>query len=102
MVNRSLKRLRTIYLLVLSNMIVILPVLAIKIFGVSLNRSQRTVFIYMTSLPWLDSMMFFFYNETKFDAGHCCSTTPTVDAEYQRQQRIGRRLSSYRENRIAI
>jgi hypothetical protein len=102
MVNRSLKRLHILCLFVLSNIIVILPVLTIKVFDISLNINQRIFFIYLTSLPWLDSITFLFYRETKFNYINCFLKKTNLNENYLRQQRIGRRLSSYRDNIVGI
>jgi len=52
MVNQSLKRVLSICLFILSNIIVILPILIIKIFNIKLNLYIRIFFIYLTILPW--------------------------------------------------
>ena len=102
MVNQSLKRLRTIALSVLSNMIVILPVLTIKIFDISLTKSQRLFVLYLTTLPWFDSLAFIFYRETQLTCLDCCSKRSASSEDFYRRQRIGRRLSSYRENKRVL
>jgi len=98
MINRSLKRLLVISLFVISNIIVTLPLLTIKIFNISLNIYQRIFFIYLTTLPWIDCITFLFYDETKFNGIKIFSKKIVLNENLYRQQRIGRRLSSYREN----
>jgi len=100
MVNHSLKRLVIIYLFLISNIIAILPILTIKIFDISLYISYRLVFIYLTTLPWIDCITFLFYDETKFNRIKFVSRKIISNRNYQHRQRIGRRLSSYRENII--
>jgi hypothetical protein len=51
--------------------------------------------VYLTTLPWIDCITFLFYNEMRFNWKKCFSKKIIVD---ERQQRIGRRLSSYRES----
>jgi hypothetical protein len=98
MVHRSLKRLLAISLFVISNIIVTLPLLTIKISNISLNIYQRIFFIYLTTLPWIDCITFLFYDETKFNGIKVFSKKIVLNENFYRQQRIGRRLSSYREN----
>jgi hypothetical protein len=95
MVNRSLKRLLVVCLFLISNIIATLPILTIKIFNLSLNIQQRICLVYLTTLPWIDCITFLFYNEMRFNWKKCFSKKIIVD---ERQQRIGRRLSSYRES----
>ena len=104
MVNCSLKRLFSICLLVISNIIATLPILTIQIFDISLNLYQRILFIYLTTLPWIDCIAFSFYNETKFNKIiFSPKKIKIVSNDYcTRQQRIGRRLSSYKQNTIGI
>jgi len=99
MVNRSLKRLLSICLFVLSNIIVILPILTIKIFHIKLNLYFRIFFLYLTILPWCESITFLFFNEMKFNL---LKKTSPKKIDPLLQQRIGRRLSSYRESIIHI
>ena len=99
MVNWSLKRLRTVSISVLSNIIVILPVLTIRVFDLQLTEGQRLFFIYLTMLPWLDSITFLFYAEIRSSCCCCCSRRRFTDEDFHRLQRIGRRLSAYRENK---
>jgi len=98
MVNRSLKRLLAICLFLLSNIIVTLPILTINIFNLSLNIYQRLVLVYLTTLPWIDCITFLFYDEMRFNWNDCFSKRNIVNENYTRQQRIGRRLSSYKEH----
>jgi len=98
MVDRSLKRLIAISLFVISNIIVTLPLLTIKISNISLNIYQRIFFVYLTTLPWIDCITFLFYDETKFNGIKIFSKKIVLNENFYRQQRIGRRLSSYREN----
>ena len=98
MVNQSLNRLLAICLFLISNIIVTLPVLTIKIFNLSLNIPQRLVLVYLTTLPWMDCITFFFYNETRFNCKHCFAKKIIINENYHRQKRIGRRLSLYRES----
>ncbi|CAF0797855.1 unnamed protein product [Rotaria sordida] len=97
MVNLSLKRLLTICLFVISNMITTLPVLTMKIFNISLNIYQRIFLIYFTTLPWLDCITFLFYHETRFIKINFFSKKITSNDNYNRQHRIGRRLSSHQQ-----
>jgi hypothetical protein len=99
MVNRSLTRILSICLFISSNIIVILPILTIKIFHIKLNLYFRLFFIYLTILPWCESITFLFFNEMKFNLRKISSSIKTNP---QLQQRIGRRLSSYRESIIHI
>ena len=96
MVNRSLKRLLAISLFLISNIIATLPLLTIKIWGLSINVPLRITFIYLTTLPWLDCLTFLFYDEVKFNGMKIFSKKITSKEHFYRQQRIGRRLSSYR------
>ncbi|CAF0918811.1 unnamed protein product [Rotaria sordida] len=66
MVNQSLKRLLYVSLFVLSNIISILPGLTIKSLNITLNIYFRIFFIYLTILPWCESVTFLFFNEMKF------------------------------------
>jgi hypothetical protein len=102
MVNRSLKRLLSISLFLISNIISTLPLLTIKISNISLNTHQRIIFIYFTTLPWIDSITFLFYDEMKFNGIKIFSKKIVVNDNFYRQQRIGRRLSSYRESGIGM
>jgi hypothetical protein len=97
MVNRSLKRLVSISLFSLSNIIVILPILTIKTFSIPLNIYFQVFFIYLSILPWCESTTFLCFNEMKYIRKSFQS-----DKSYHLQQRIGRRLSSYRESIIHI
>lgn len=99
MVNKSLKRLLSIYLFLLSNIIVILPVLTIKIFNINLNIYFRIFFIYLTNLPLCESITFIFFHEMKF---YFIKKNFQTKLNYQLQQRIGRRLSSYQESIMNI
>ncbi|CAF3773541.1 unnamed protein product [Rotaria sordida] len=99
MVNQSLKRLLYVSLFVLSNIISILPGLTIKSLNITLNIYFRIFFIYLTILPWCESVTFLFFNEMKFrfiKKKFITKKNPDL------QQRIGTRLSSYRENTIKI
>jgi hypothetical protein len=98
MVNRSLRRLLAICLFLISNIIVIIPILTINIFNIPLNINQRIFLVYMTTLPWIDCITFLFYNETRFNWKNCFSKKIIINENYQRLIRIGRRLSSYKEN----
>lgn len=102
MINRSLKRLRTLGLSVLSNIVAILPVLTIRLFDLPLTKAQRLFFIYLTMLPWLDSITFPFYTEIQSSCFRCCSKRTFANEDYYRLQRIGHRLSSYRENKTEL
>ncbi|CAF1475674.1 unnamed protein product [Adineta steineri] len=97
MVNHSLKRLLTLILFLISNIIIILPIITIKIFHISLTVHQRIIFIYFTTLPWIDCITFLFYEEIKFPRIKLFSKKQNSDEDAQRRQRIGRRLSSYQE-----
>lgn len=97
MVNRSLRRLRVIILSVLSNIFVILPVLTIKIFDISLSKFQRMFLVYFTMLPWLDCLTFLSYDETRLNGIGCCPKNTSGKTERYQRQRIGRRLSAYRD-----
>lgn len=94
MVNQSLKRLLAISLFLLSNFIVILPVLTLKILMIHLNDYIRMILIYLTILPWCESVTFLFFSEMKF---HSVKRTIRTTKNSQLQQRIGSRLSSYYE-----
>jgi len=98
MVNRSLKRLCAISLLLISNIIFTQPLLTIKIFNILLNVHQRILFIYFTTLPWLDCITFSFYDEIKFNGMKIFSKIIVSNENLYRQKRIERRSSSYREN----
>jgi hypothetical protein len=97
MVEQSLKRLLSICLFVFSNMIVILPILTIKSFNIQLNVYLRSFFIYLTILPWCESITFLFFNEMKYNF-----LKRNFPISNRNHQRIGRRLSSYRESIIHI
>ncbi|CAF1035741.1 unnamed protein product [Rotaria sp. Silwood1] len=97
MVNLSLKRIRTVYLFVISNMIATLPVLTMRLFNISIDIYQRIFLIYFTTLPWLDCITFLFYHETKLIKRNCFPKRSVSHENVNRQQRIGRRLNSYRE-----
>jgi hypothetical protein len=97
MVEQSLKRLLSICLFVFSNMIVILPILTIKSFNIQLNVYLRSFFIYLTILPWCESITFLFFNEMKYNF-----LKKKFPISNRNHQRIGRRLSSYRESIIHI
>lgn len=98
MVNRSLKRLLAICLFVLGNILSTLPMLTLRLSQLSIDYRLRIVLIYLTTLPWLDCLTFFFYDEMKFNGIHIFSRRTISNENFYRQQRIGRRLSSYREN----
>jgi hypothetical protein len=102
MINRSLKRLLIISLFVISNIISTLPLLMINIFDLSLNNYQKIFFIYLTTLPWMDCLIFLFYDEMKFNGIRIFSKRSVLNEHFYRQQRIGRRLSSYRESFTGI
>jgi hypothetical protein len=102
MVNRSLKCLLAVNLFVISNIIFTLPLLTIRISNIPLNFHQRILFIYFTILPWLDCITFLFYDETKFNGTKNFSKKIVSNENLYRQQRIGRRLSSYRESTIGL
>lgn len=95
MVNRSLRRLTYTCLFILSNIIVILPVLTTKTFKITLNIYIRIILIHLTMLPWFESLTCLFFKEMKFD---CTKRPPQLKATTPLQQRVGTRLSSYREN----
>jgi len=95
MVNQSLKRLLSICLFILSNIIVILPVLTIKVLSITLNTYFRTFFVYLTILPWCESLTFLFFNEMKFNF---MKKYFQSKKNHLLQQRIGTRLSLYRKN----
>jgi hypothetical protein len=98
MINRSLKRLLIISLFIISNIISTLPLLTIKIFDLSINIYLRICLIYLTILPWMDCLIFLFYDEMKFNGIKIFSKRIILNEHFYRQQRIGRRLSSYRES----
>lgn len=98
MVNRSLKRLLVISVFLCSNILATLPLLATKISSIDLNLHQRLVFLYLTVLPWMDWICFLFYDEMRFSGIKIFTKRTVFDDGFYRQQRIGRRLSSYREN----
>jgi hypothetical protein len=100
MVNQSLKRLLSICLFLISNMISILPVLTVKIFHINLNIYFRIFFIYLTILPWCESITFLFFDELKIDLRR--KKIRITKNTHHLQQRIGSRLSSYQENMINI
>lgn len=102
MVNHSLKRVFMICLFVISNIIATLPVLILKIFSISWNIYLRIILIYFTTLPWLDCITFLFFNETRLiKINKISKKTTNTNEHYYRQQRIGRRLSAYRESVIS-
>jgi len=72
--------------------------LTIKISNISLNVHQRILFIYFTTLPWLDCITFLFYDETKFIGMKTFLKIIVSNENLYRQKRIGRRSNSYREN----
>lgn len=92
MVNRSLKRLSSICLFVISNMIVILPILTVKVFDLQLNIYFRIFFIYLTMLPWCESLTFLFFKEMKFNF---LKKTYDLNENPHLRERIGTRLSTY-------
>ncbi|CAF3539764.1 unnamed protein product, partial [Adineta steineri] len=63
LINQSLKRLLSICLFILSNIIVILPVLTMKILNITLNYHIQIIFIFLTVLPWCESITFVFFDE---------------------------------------
>jgi len=97
MVAQSSKRLRSICLFVLSNSIVILPILILKMFHIQLNMFCRILFICLTILPWCESLTFLFYREMKIDFRKL-NFQSKQPKQNQQQQRVGKRLSSYQEN----
>jgi hypothetical protein len=99
MVNQSLKRILSICLFLLSNIIVILPVLTMKVFHINFNIYFRIIFIYLTILPWCESITFLFFHELKFRLIR--QNFPTKK-DHHSQELIGRRLSSYRESMTNI
>ena len=99
MVNQSLKRLLSIYLFVLSNIISILPVLTIKTLNITLNIHFRLFFIYLTVLPWCESVTFLFFKEMQVNFR---KKIFRLNENYLLQKRIGKRLSSYRLYAINI
>lgn len=98
MVNRSLKRLLAIILFVLSNSLSTLPILTLKLSHFPIDNHLRITLIYLTTLPWLDCLTFFLYDEMKFNGIKIFSRRMMSNEYFHRQQRIGRRLSSYRES----
>ena len=102
MVNRSLKRLLAISLFLISNIIATVPLLAMKISSLSINVYLRLFFLYITILPWLDCFTFLFYDEMKFNGIKIFSKRMILNEHFYRQQRIGRRLSSYRNSMIEV
>ncbi|CAF4274153.1 unnamed protein product [Rotaria socialis] len=88
MVNRSLKRLLTVCLFLISNMIATLPILTLKIFNISLNIYLKLFLIYFTTLPWIDFITFFFYNETKLVKTKNVSKKIISNEHYTLQQLI--------------
>ena len=99
MVDESLKRLLSIRLFILSNIIAILPVLTIKTLNITLNIHFQLFFIYLTLLPWCESTTFLFFKEMQFNFR---KKTFQLNENYLLQKRIGKRLSSYREYVINI
>lgn len=97
-VNRSLKRLLAIILFVLSNILGTLPMLTLKLSHFPIDDHLRITMIYLTTLPWLDCLTFLFYDEMKFNGIQIFSRRIMSNEYFYRQQRIGRRLSSYQEN----
>ncbi len=102
MVNRSLKRLLVISLFLLSNIFATLPLLTMKIYDLSMNIYVKIIFIYLTILPWMDCLTFLFYDEMKFNGIKIFSKRTILNEHFHRQQRIGRRLSSYRESMTGV
>ena len=98
MVNRSLKRLLAISLFVLSNILSTLPMLTLRLSQFTIDYRLRIVLIYFTVLPWLDCLTLFFYDEMKFNGIKIFSKRMISSEYFYRQQRIGRRLSSYQES----
>ncbi|UJR23352.1 hypothetical protein I4U23_026364 [Adineta vaga] len=99
MVNHSLKRLFNIILFLISNIILILPIITIKLMRISLTTHQRLFFLYLTTLPWIDCIAFLFYDEMKFNSMKWFSKgpIPIPNQTQVHQQRVGRRLSAYQE-----
>ena len=99
MVNQTLKRLRAVCLLVLSNIIAILPILTIKIFNIQLNRWFHLFLIYLTILPWCESIIFLFFEEMRYRS---MRTNFPSQKKTHLQQIVGTRLSAYRDSRVDV
>ena len=99
MVNQSLKRLSSIGLFVSSNILVILPILTLKIANITLPPLLHLLVIYFTVLPWCESVTFLFFPEMKYRSNR----SPSRSTKNRRlQQRIGSRLSAYRESEFDV
>ncbi|CAF4403148.1 unnamed protein product, partial [Adineta steineri] len=99
LINQSLKRLLSICLFILSNIIVILPVLTMKILNVTLNYHIQIIFIFLTVLPWCESITFVFFDEMQCNF---IKNTFQSNRKHRIQEHIGRRLSAYREDNPPI
>ncbi|CAF0797977.1 unnamed protein product [Adineta ricciae] len=97
MVNHSLKRLFNICVFLLSNLLVILPIITIKLLKISLTNHPRLMFLYLTTLPWIDCIGFLLYDEIRLNRSKWFARRSIRSKTQLRQQQIGRRLSSYRE-----
>ncbi|CAF1193476.1 unnamed protein product [Didymodactylos carnosus] len=121
LVDISLKRIQSSILFVLSNMIVIIPILIIKLFQITLTTSVRLILIFLTSLPLCECFTFLFYDEFKLTTKLCLFTfqkliikkknnnnnknntnilKSTYQNEYMYEEQIGIKLSSYRETEV--
>ena len=99
MVLRSLKRVRSAGLFILSNIVVILPILTVKALDLKLNSYFQNILIYLSILPWCESLTFIFFNELKYVYTRAA---PRVTKEDHLQQVIGTRLSAYREKQLDV
>lgn len=98
LVDQSLKRLKSICIFVLSNMIAILPVLTMNIFYKNPHFSIKLTIIYFSILPWIESVMFLFFPELN----HRAIKKRMSFNSYRVQKRIGERLSSHRDTRVDL
>ena len=64
---------------------------------ISLNTYQQMFFLYFTTLPWIDCIAFLLYDEIKLNKTRSFLRKSTRNETPLYQQRIGKRLSSYRE-----
>ena len=99
MVLRSLQRLRSAGLFILSNTVVILPVLTVKALDLKLNSYFQNILIFFSILPWCESLAFIFFNELKYVYTRAA---PRVTKDDHLQQVIGTRLSAYREKQLDV
>ncbi|CAF4007659.1 unnamed protein product [Rotaria magnacalcarata] len=99
MVNQSLNRILSICLFVISNIIVILPILTIKTWNITLNMYFQIFFIYLTMLPWCESITFLFFKEMRF---YFIKIPSQLKENCSLQQRVGTQYGEFVELRDMV